>query len=113
MTFPGQNALSQEQPIKTIMQQEAIEHRQIASCAYFSLDKLHLTQTTYSLSLGHAGNPDILVIAQGEGELIYLDAMQQEQVIPLHFGVTVLIPSTIQDYRIETRTTLTALRTYY
>nr|NNM90618.1 class I mannose-6-phosphate isomerase [Bacilli bacterium] len=113
MTFPGQNALSQEQPIKTLAQQEGIDHQQIASCAYFSLDKLHLTQSSYSLTLGHEGNPDIIIIAQGEGELIYLDAMQQEQVIPLRFGVTVLIPSTIHGYRIETPNTLTLLRTYY
>jgi mannose-6-phosphate isomerase len=113
MTFPGQNAISQEQAQKLIMQQDGIDHQQIASCAYFSLDHLHLTKSSYSLSLGHEGNPDIIIIAQGEGELIYLDAMQQEKVITLRFGVTVLIPSTIHEYRIETSTTLTALRTYY
>lgn len=102
---------------KVILSTPAIQHEQLVSSDYFTIEKMEFHQeSTYQLSLGRAGNPDVIVMIEGEGKLLWpnvearlSDSVRQE--MSLKKGDTLLIPSNVDSYRLEG--SFSILRTYY
>jgi len=90
---------------------DGAEHTTMVACAYFTVERIDMKQGQYGLRLGKAGNPDILIVADGEGLLVYEE--DGEQSLTLRRGDTVLVPSTLEQYALTTDTGLRILRTYY
>jgi mannose-6-phosphate isomerase len=88
---------------------EGIFHEHLLTCPYFVIEKVTLRATGYQMELGRAGNPDILVVASGEG---VLDSEPGEP-LALRRGDAVLIPSTMEKYGIRTDSEMEVLKIYY
>lgn len=99
-----------EKEKRTIAKTENVHHDHLLTCPYFVIETLMIESGSYKLDLGKSTNPDILIVAEGEGELQYEGGKEH---ITLGFGDTVLIPSTIKDYEIGTKGKLKLIRTYY
>ncbi|MCR8642515.1 class I mannose-6-phosphate isomerase [Paenibacillus sp. N1-5-1-14] len=87
--------------------QVSVEH--MVTCPYFTIEKMIVKQGSHTLQLGKAGNPDVLVVAEGEGEL----TGEGFEPISLKRGDTVLIPSTVHAYHVTSTSKIRLLRTYY
>lgn len=92
---------------------DGIDHRQLVSCPYFTMDVVNLTLTEYTLTQGKEGNPDIVIVAFGHGTLTYHLSDGTKDALTLAFGDTVLIPSTVSSYVLQTDTELNLIRAYY
>ena len=102
-----------KQSVKVLNDSQGTYHKQLVSCAYFTMDVVELTQAKYSVSQGKAGNPDIIVVASGEGRLVYQAENDKQESLSLGFGDTVLLPGTMATYELHTDSDLRLLRTYY
>jgi len=81
----------------------------VVACAYFTMDSVSLeANTVRTMSLGHAMNPDILIVASGE---VTYEA--DGQVLNLRAGDTLLIPSTCSRYTLQAVRNALVLRTFY
>ena len=89
---------------------EGLIHEHLLTCPYFVIEKVTLRATGYSLELGRKGNPDVLIVAKGEGDLVAADSGEP---LCLRFGDAVLIPSTTGAYWLRTETEMELLRVYY
>ncbi|HEX7055590.1 MAG TPA: type I phosphomannose isomerase catalytic subunit [Bacilli bacterium] len=94
---------------KTLREETGLKHELLVSCPYFAIEKMVVSEREVELSQGHAGNPDVLIVADGEGELAY----GNHDDISLRRGDAVLVPGTLANYRIRAGSGLTLLRTYY
>lgn len=94
----------------TVMTTNHLTHEHLVTCPYFSIDKLSINQAAYTMELGRIGNPDILIVAGGEGTLFYGEGNNSLQ---LKFGDTVLVPSNIWKYQIYAESAIMILRAYY
>ncbi|PWK16405.1 type I phosphomannose isomerase catalytic subunit [Tumebacillus permanentifrigoris] len=88
--------------------EDGIEHERLLTCSYFTIEKLCLDDAGKSMQLGCAGNPDVVIIAEGEG---YLET--EDTVLELRAGDTVLVPTSQRAYRLTTTTRMQVLRTFY
>lgn len=97
---------------RVIREEEGFLHEHLVTSPYFVMEKITLRGKKVRLSGGKEGNPDILIISSGEGRLSWTE---EEAPISLHFGDTLLIPSSIsqEGYDLETSGTLEILRTFY
>ncbi|WP_028987280.1 type I phosphomannose isomerase catalytic subunit [Thermicanus aegyptius] len=97
---------------RVIRDEEGFLHEHLVTSPYFVMEKITLRGKKVRLSGGKEGNPDILIISSGEGRLSWTE---KEAPISLHFGDTLLIPSSIsqEGYDLETSGTLEILRTFY
>ncbi len=94
-----------------------VTHQKLITCPYFTIEKLELDGfSSVSLTHGNVENPDILVVLEGEGSLIYrlsdTETTDKKQVLSLKQGDTLLIPANIEEYFIE-GSELLLLRSYY
>lgn len=94
----------------TLAETENIKHEHLVTCPYFVIEKLSIKEDSFSLKLGKTGNPDILVIAEGEG---ILDMNDGSEPVGFKRGDAILIPSTIRQYHIRTKVKTQLLRVYY
>ncbi|OEF99800.1 mannose-6-phosphate isomerase [Vulcanibacillus modesticaldus] len=101
---------TQDETRHSIVATDSISHEQLVKSDYFVIEKIILENTAYQLQLGKEGNPDVLIIAEGEGTLI---AGQEIETIALQAGDTLLVPTTIKNYEIQTKSKIKILRTYY
>jgi mannose-6-phosphate isomerase len=106
-TEPHKDA-DQERRVLLETNEARLEH--LVTCSCFSIEKVTLQTGGLTLANGHPGNPDVLIVAEGEGEL-YTASLGQ----PLHLerGSTVLVPGNGETYQLRTANGLTLLRTYY
>jgi mannose-6-phosphate isomerase len=88
---------------------EGVRVEQLVACEHFVLEKVELERSRVELSLGRAGNPDVLVVADGEG---WLMADGGERLL-LKRGDTVLVPSSVGAYRLETEGKWKVLKAFY
>jgi len=88
---------------------QGVRHENLVTCPYFTLERVRLEQSTYSMSTGHPGNPDIWIVADGEGELRY----GRDQSLALRAGDAVLVPASLRNYALTSDLSLTALRAFY
>ncbi len=85
-------------------------HEHLLTCPYFSLEKLELESGMWESGLGRSGNPDVLIVADGEGVLYGEPGTEP---LSLKRGDALLVPATTERYRVETGSRLRLLRTYY
>ncbi|OFW82250.1 MAG: mannose-6-phosphate isomerase [Alicyclobacillus sp. RIFOXYA1_FULL_53_8] len=88
---------------------QGVRHESLATCPYFALERVRVEQSTVSMSTGHPGNPDIWIVADGEGELRY----GSNQSLALRAGDAVLVPASVRNYALTSDRSLTALRAFY
>ncbi len=93
---------------RMIVQSPTFNHEHLVTCPYFTIEKMAVSGGFYALANGKAGNPDILVVADGEGTLEYYEGE-----ISLQRGDAVLVPGTLKGYRIRSEQGITLLRSYY
>lgn len=93
-----------------LRQDDQIQHEHLVTCPYFTIEKMSIHEDEYALQLGRQGNPDVLVIASGEG---ILECEELEQPLVLRKGDAVLIPGTGCHYSIRSSFGIRLLRTYY
>ncbi len=87
-----------------------VKHEHLVTCPYFVIEKVWIKGESYSMESGKKGNPDILVVAEGEG---ILDLGEGIAPLSLQRGDTVLVPAVAEKYRIHTKSGIKLLRTYY
>lgn len=88
-------------------------HEHMVTCPYFTIEKITLTGGSFSGHLGKSGNPDILVVASGNGTLNWTEANGEGVSLPIQNGDAVLIPATIANYTLTTDEKLNVLKTFY
>jgi mannose-6-phosphate isomerase len=110
MLYGEPSSKKDEQELKVLVQSQKVQHDHLVSCAYFSIEKVSLKNECYPLSLGKEGNPDILIVIEGGGELVTGNGSEP---LMLKRGDTLLIPSTIREYSVRTHTDMQIIRTYY
>ncbi|GMA59787.1 class I mannose-6-phosphate isomerase [Alicyclobacillus fastidiosus] len=94
-----------------IHSEEGIEHQRLVECPYFTIESV-VTSEPLALTHGHSGNPDVLIVVEGTGELrATVDGQQQS--LSLNPGDAVLIPGTLEVYEVWPQSPLTVVRTYY
>lgn len=99
-----------EQTRYPLKQTRGLLHEHLVTCPYFVIEKISLHDQDYSLSLGKKGNPDILIVADGEGVLRF---GQEGETLVLRKGDTLLVPATLEEYQLQSQSGLQLLRTYY
>jgi mannose-6-phosphate isomerase len=96
---------------KTIFQNDRISHQRLLACPYFTIEKIEMQAgNRYECSLGRKGNPDVLIILNGEGSVSYLP---KGEAIPIRKGDALLIPATLSNYEIHADTDMKWIRTFY
>jgi mannose-6-phosphate isomerase len=93
-----------------LVKTESVDHVRFVNCPQFSIEKISIQKGAYHLELGKKGNPDILIIAAGEGILPY-DGPNNS--LDLKFGDTVLVPSSLHSYFIRSDSEIVILRAFY
>lgn len=115
-----------------ISSSKQILHERLVQSDYFDIEKISLKkislgrtslektslqeEASYDLTLGHTGNPDVIVVIEGDGKLLYKESgastsTENEHEMLLQQGDTILIPSTIEAYTLKGR--FSCLRTFY
>ncbi|WP_442601306.1 type I phosphomannose isomerase catalytic subunit [Paenibacillus sp. KN14-4R] len=92
-----------------IVDNDQVTHEHLVTCPYFIIEKMIVRDGLHTLQLGKVGNPDVLVVADGAGEL----SGEGFEPVLLKKGDTVLIPSTVGAYQVSSTSELRLLRTYY
>lgn len=96
---------------RAIREEEGCLHEHLVTSPYFTMEKISLQKKKISLSAGKEGNPDVLIVVEGEGNLLW----GKGEFLPLRFGDTLLIPRSIAEagYSLQTNGELQLIRTYY
>lgn len=110
MKFTNNLMLDQNIVRITIDSNEMFKWERLVSCSYFTIDEFTIDHNV-KIEQGHKGNPDILIIVSGEGIIVTNECTEGE--LRLKQGYTILIPSSITRYEIETVSGLKCLRTFY
>jgi len=99
----------------TIASSQGVNHEHLVACAYFTIEKIKLSAAEYKLTLGNSGNPDILVVASGQGVLHWQEANGQHENITIISGEAILIPAIFSHYTLQAagEQELVLLRTFY
>ena len=109
MTYDEAAAAGVSQTERSVLQEgEGILHEHLLTCSYFTIEKLCLTDAVHAMQTGRPGNPDVWIVAEGEGALI-----SDNRELHLQAGDTVLVPASMRSYQLKAATRLTLLRTYY
>ncbi|MGB8956742.1 MAG: type I phosphomannose isomerase catalytic subunit [Tumebacillaceae bacterium] len=95
---------------RIVLETEGVRQEHLLTCPYFSIEKVTLQSGGLTLANGHPGNPDVLIVADGAGEL-FTESLGTP--LLLERGSTVLVPGNCTNYQLRTASTLTLLRTYY
>ncbi|GEO24267.1 mannose-6-phosphate isomerase, class I [Alicyclobacillus acidoterrestris] len=94
-----------------IRNEDTFQHARLVECPYFTIESM-VTDSPFALTHGHAGNPDVLIVVEGTGELrAVVDG--QAQALSLKPGDAVLIPGTLEVYDVLPQSQMTIVRTYY
>jgi mannose-6-phosphate isomerase len=94
---------------KKIMADGHVIHEQLLSCPYFTIDRIQAQAgNSCPLSLGKAGNPDVLVILAGEGSVRW-----GKQHVTFRQGDALLIPASLAQYEIRAARDAKIIRAYY
>ncbi len=109
----GADAVNEPTHARSLYKRDGIDHQELVSCRYFTMDVVRISSTKYTLAQGKVGNPDIVVVAFGQGTLSYELLDGTKDALQLSFGDTVLIPSTISSYMLQADTELNVIRAYY
>lgn len=107
LQYGADNADQSSQPA-VIAQGEGFIHTHLVSCPYFAIEHLSLNSCEQELTSGHMGNPDVLIVLKGRGELVYGSGK-----MPLCEGEVVLIPASISKYKLTSENSIEVVRTYY
>lgn len=92
---------------KVLREEPGLRHEHLVQCPYFTIDKWEVSQNA-TITSGKCGQPDVLIVAHGEGTLHY----RHNGAITLRQGDTVLIPSDFIAYTIRAHHGVTLLRAY-
>lgn len=96
---------------KQLRQTDAAVHEQLLSCPFFTIERVHMQAGgTFTMRLGRAGNPDILVALEGDG---YVEYGQHKQRIAFTRGELLLIPASLHTYQIHADHPVRMIRSYY
>jgi mannose-6-phosphate isomerase len=95
---------------RMLVETDTVQHEHFVTCPYFVIEKVTVKEESYRIQPGREGNPDILIVAEGEGVLHSGDGFEP---LKLRQGDTILIPSSIQEYEVRALNKITLLRTYY
>lgn len=87
---------------------DTFTHEKLLQCNYFSIEKLHIKKHVQRNLETIGANPEILISFEGTGKLCWQGG--QMELTP---GSTVLIPSTLGNYKIHSYDGIKLLRTYY
>lgn len=93
---------------KIVTQAEGVRQEHLIRCQYFTVDKWDLS-LKHTIPLGQKGQPDILIIAKGEGMITFRGG----DTVSITQGDTLLIPADLENYDIQPTDHMTLLRTYY
>lgn len=101
----------------TLDSDNILEQFKLLECPYFSMEKLTIDtmkgqSEVVCQSLGKRGNPDILIVIEGEGALIGPSVRDELAKVSLNKGDTVLVPANWNKYEIATKQ-MTLIKTYY
>jgi mannose-6-phosphate isomerase len=110
MVYREQSGQKAQQLPKKLVQMEKVQHELLVSCPYFTIERLSINNELYPATLGKKGNPDILIVTEGEGEL---ESQNGCEPVRLRRGDTLLIPSDISKYSVRTNTHIQLIKTYY
>lgn len=94
----------------TWVETSRVKYEHLVTCPYFVIEKVWIKGESHTMKPGKKGNPDILVVAEGEG---ILDSGEGMAPLSLQRGDTVLIPGVVEKYQIYTKSGIKLLRTYY
>ncbi|MFM1655462.1 type I phosphomannose isomerase catalytic subunit [Brevibacillus sp. B_LB10_24] len=97
-------------PPKLLQLSNRGRHELLLACPAFTIERLVLVNDMYRFLQAANGNPEILVIAEGNG-LLRVNGDQEG--LPLLPGDAVLLPTSVSSYRVETNSSIHLLRTYY
>jgi mannose-6-phosphate isomerase len=80
----------------------------MASCPYFTIDKWNLLSGRHSFVHGRRGNPDIVIVTEGQGTLHWPDGD-----MPLRRGDAVIVPATLSGYTVFCVGGMELIRVFY
>lgn len=92
-------------------EEKGLRITRLVECDYFAIDTC-IIKTESMIQHGHAGNPDIAIVIEGEGTLS-CDVDGNEYELKLRQGDAVLVPGDLSAYRITPTEALTLIRTFY
>jgi mannose-6-phosphate isomerase len=80
----------------------------LVSCPYFTIDKWNLAHGRHAFTHGRKGNPDIVIVTNGQGELHWPDGNMS-----LRRGDAVIVPATLSGYEVSCTDDLELIRVFY
>ncbi|WP_421617837.1 type I phosphomannose isomerase catalytic subunit [Brevibacillus sp. TJ4] len=96
---------------KTLASRNDGVHERLLSSPFFTIERLSIPDHRhYVLHSGRPGNPDVLIVLEGEG---WLEYGQPQQHISYKKGDLLLIPASIPSYRVHADRRAKIIRTYY
>jgi mannose-6-phosphate isomerase len=104
-SFKGSDSKPQK-----LVETDCVQHEHLVTCPYFVIEKVTVKEDSYRMIPGWEGNPDILIVAEGEGVLHSGEGFEP---IKLRQGDAILIPSSIREYEVRSLNEIKLLRTYY
>ncbi|WAH38368.1 type I phosphomannose isomerase catalytic subunit [Alicyclobacillus dauci] len=94
-----------------LQEDEHVQHSRLVECQYFTIESLRARKAV-SLSMGREGNPDVVIVAEGQGTLrAKVDG--DNVTMSLRPGDAVLIPADVAAYQIDPNGDMTLVRTFY
>jgi mannose-6-phosphate isomerase len=97
--------------MRNIFRSQFVVHDHLLTCPYFDIERIEMLENgTYSLSLGKEGNPDVLVILEGEGRVEY---GEEKESVAFQKGDALLVPGTLANYRIRAIKGAKIIRSFY
>lgn len=100
-----------DMPSAVLKNDEKIEMTRVATCEYFTIDVAQV-HAAHSFELGRYGNPDAIIVVEGQGRL-HMSDDGDTSLMGLKAGDAVLIPATASSYTITPTGTMTVVRTFY
>lgn len=102
------------EPKRKLLQAGAdVDHARLVECPYFTIESLTLTnRQAVELRPGHSGNPDVVIVVEGEG-VLQTQVAGESYTLPLRAGDALLVPATADAYNIAPQENLTLVRTFY
>jgi mannose-6-phosphate isomerase len=102
---------SQANPFPTAQKlsaKDGMEGSRLVTCPYFTIDKWNLVQGQHAFTHGHKGNPDIVIVTDGQGSLHWSDGEMQ-----IKRGDAVIVPATLTGYEVTCAGGMELIRVFY
>jgi mannose-6-phosphate isomerase len=80
----------------------------LVACPYFTIDKWNLLPGRHTFAHGRGGNPDIVIVTDGQGTLHWPGGD-----MPLRRGDAVIIPATLNGYAVSCMGGMELIRVFY